>query len=66
MSKWHGGKGSKQRPTDQQKYSDNWDRIFANTTGKVHQDGLKPDYNYESGNPLERPFEPKNNEDSSK
>ena len=29
MSKWHGGKGSKQRPTDQKKYEDNWDRIFS-------------------------------------
>lgn len=24
------GKGSKQRPTDTQKYGDNWDRIFLN------------------------------------
>jgi len=23
------GKGSKQRPTDMKKYSDNWDRIFG-------------------------------------
>jgi hypothetical protein len=23
------GKGSKQRPTDPQKYNDNWDRIFG-------------------------------------
>lgn len=29
MSKWHGGKGSKQRPTDQTKFNDNWDRIFS-------------------------------------
>ena len=29
MSKWHGGKGSKQRPTDHEKYNDNWDRIFS-------------------------------------
>ena len=29
MSKWHGGKGSKQRPTDQKKYEDKWDRIFS-------------------------------------
>ena len=66
MSKWHGGKGSKQRPTDLQKYSDNWERIFAKTTGKVHQDGLKPDYNYESDNPLERPFEPKSTDQDTK
>jgi hypothetical protein len=29
MSNWHGGKGSKQRPTDKKKYEDNWDRIFG-------------------------------------
>lgn len=28
MSKWHGGKGSKQRPTDYNKFADNWDNIF--------------------------------------
>jgi len=26
---WHGGKGSKPRPTDQNKYNDNWDAIFG-------------------------------------
>ncbi len=29
MSNWHGGKGSKQRPTDTKKYQDNWDAIFG-------------------------------------
>jgi len=24
-----GGKGSRQRPTDQQKYNDNWEAIFG-------------------------------------
>lgn len=28
MSKWHGGKGSKARPYDKDKFNDNWDRIF--------------------------------------
>lgn len=29
MSSWHGGKGSKPRPVDnQKKFDDNWDRIF--------------------------------------
>ena len=28
MSKWHGGKGSKQRPTDRKKYEENYERIF--------------------------------------
>jgi hypothetical protein len=27
--KWHGGKGSKTRPTNKQKFDDNWDRIFG-------------------------------------
>lgn len=30
----NGGKGSKQRPTDTQKYNDNWDRIFGNKDKK--------------------------------
>lgn len=34
MSKWHGGKGSKQRPTDHEKYNDNWDRIFNKNKGE--------------------------------
>lgn len=29
MTNWHGGKGSKQRPTDLKKYNDNWDTIFG-------------------------------------
>ena len=29
MTNWHGGKGSNTRPTDKQKYNDNWDRIFG-------------------------------------
>ena len=28
MSKWHGGKGSKQRPTDRKKYEENYERIL--------------------------------------
>lgn len=36
MSNWHGGKGSKQRPTDQTKFNDNWDRIFS---GKKDEHG---------------------------
>jgi len=34
-SKWHGGKGSKQRPTDLKKYNDNWDRIFGKKKERV-------------------------------
>jgi hypothetical protein len=33
MSKWHGGKGSKVRPTDKNKYDDNYDRIFGKKKG---------------------------------
>jgi len=29
MTATHGGKGSRQRPTDQKKYADNWDAIFG-------------------------------------
>jgi WYL_2, Sm-like SH3 beta-barrel fold len=29
MAATHGGKGSTTRPTDKQKYNDNWDRIFG-------------------------------------
>ena len=28
-SNWHGGKGSKQRPTDRDKFNDNYDAIFG-------------------------------------
>ena len=27
---WHGGKGSRPRPTDKKKFDENWDRIFGN------------------------------------
>lgn len=27
--KWDGGKGSQPKPTNQQKYQDNWERIFG-------------------------------------
>ena len=34
-----GGKGSSQRPTDQEKFDSNWDRIFGNKKeGKDEQD----------------------------
>ncbi len=29
MSTWHGGKGSKQRPSDTKKFQDNYDAIFG-------------------------------------
>lgn len=30
MSSWHGGKGSRPRPTDKKKFDENWDKIFGN------------------------------------
>jgi hypothetical protein len=27
--KWHGGKGSKPRPSDKEKFDEGWDRIFG-------------------------------------
>ena len=35
MTKWQGGKGSKQRPADSKNpnsYQDNWERIFGKKT----------------------------------
>ena len=29
MSKWHGGKGSRQRPTDKDKFNEQFDKIFG-------------------------------------
>ena len=50
MSKWHGGKGSKQRPTDRDKYNENYDRIF----GKKEEDELKESYKQSLENKKER------------
>ena len=49
MSKWHGGKGSRQRDTDMNKYSAGYDAIFKkkrdgsitsseSSTGSVHRE----------------------------
>lgn len=50
MSNWHGGKGSSPRPTDKEKYNENWDRIFGSK--KEHTDpkypiGIDPDWETE-------------------
>lgn len=63
MSKWHGGKGSKQRPTDQKKFSDNYDRIFnkkieldpADREWEYDGDGKKI-YKLEAGKPTKTPY----------
>ena len=52
--KWHGGKGSAIRKTSKlDRYADNYERIF----GKKSE--IDP---YESDNPLERPYEPKDDD----
>lgn len=40
MSKWHGGKGSKQRPTDKKKFDDNWDRIFKKKVEPITKEDI--------------------------
>lgn len=51
-------KGSKRRPIDsrieRKVFEDNWDRIFNKD---------KQDLKYESDNPLERPYEPGNEDE---
>jgi hypothetical protein len=32
--KWHGGKGSARKESDQKKYEDGWDRIFGKKDNK--------------------------------
>ncbi len=34
MSKWHGGKGSKQRPTDRERYEENYERLLGYVRNK--------------------------------
>jgi len=56
MSKWHGGKGSKQRPiTNQEQFEENWDNIFGRKktpkhgATQIHKDKTKViprDYKY--------------------
>lgn len=63
MSKWHGGKGSKQRPTDMKKFNENWDRIFAkkeeidpaNREWEYDGDGTKI-YKLEAGKGVKTPY----------
>ena len=37
MSKWHGGKGSVQRPTDKDKYDSGWEKAFGNKLRGLQQ-----------------------------
>ena len=34
---WHGGKGSRQRPTDRDKFNTNFDKIFKDRKAKEKQ-----------------------------
>ena len=46
MSKWHGGKGSKQRPTkvSDKEFQDNWERIFGKKKPEVKSRKHQPDH----------------------
>ena len=37
MSKWHGGKGSVQRPTDKDKYDSGWEKAFGSKLRGLQQ-----------------------------
>jgi hypothetical protein len=37
MSKWHGGKGDEQRPTNRQRFAENYEAIFNK---KANSDGI--------------------------
>ena len=39
--KWHGGKGSRYRTVDKEKFSSNWDKIFGNKEDKAEDKDLK-------------------------
>ena len=45
MSKWHGGKGSKRRNSNEELYADNWEKIFGKRKPKVKPNKYK--YNNE-------------------
>ena len=42
-------KGSKRRPTDEQKYKDNWDAIFGKKNPTGWDNGLNQDYDKKLG-----------------
>ena len=41
--KWHGGKGSVQKPNDQDKYADGWDAIWGKKQTDEFPDRARPD-----------------------
>ena len=41
--KWHGGKGSARKQSNQQKYADNWEKIFGKKKPDVKARKVTPD-----------------------
>ena len=41
MAGWHGGKGSKARPVNRQKFADNWDAIFGKKNSITYDELLQ-------------------------
>ena len=35
MTQWHGGKGSKRRNSNEEKYAESWERIFGKPQPKI-------------------------------
>ena len=44
MKQWHGGKGSKRRNSNEQLYSDNWEKIFGKPEPKVKARKAQPSH----------------------
>ena len=51
MSTWHGGKGSKQRPSDTKKFQDNYDAIFGKKQVDNKDETSEKDSEAEDKNP---------------
>ena len=41
---WDAGKGSKRRESDQQKYEENWEKIFGKKRIEKNNFGRRPEY----------------------
>ena len=42
MTQWHGGKGSRRRNSNEDKYADEWERIFGKPEPKVKEHKKTP------------------------
>ena len=49
MTKWHGGKGSNQRKTDLDRFSENYDKIYSQKHKQQDMTELNGDGNRERG-----------------